>query len=136
MTTLTITLLFAGAALLLVAALCVAAALRGEARLIAIMDTPTSSALDIHAIHRNNGAYGQACEVTGVIECDAALSGPLSGQACAAYSHSLVWEEWGKPGMFEKRAATGDLVYRTGGTEFDDRCAPTFWVRDASGRVL
>jgi hypothetical protein len=92
--------------------------------------------LDIQAIHRNNGAYGQACEVTGVIECDASLSGPLSGQACAAYSHSVTWEEWGKPGMFDKRAGTSSLVFHTGGTEFDDRRAPTFWVRDASGRVL
>ena len=99
-------------------------------------DEYSKIALDIHAIHRNNGAYGQACEVAGVIECDASLSGPLSGQACVAYSHSLTWEEWGKPGMFDKRSGTGDLVYRTGGVEFDDRQAPTFWVRDASGRVL
>src|SRR6187401_2397383 len=94
-------LLILGAVLLLTATYCVIAALRGEDRLVAILDTPTSSALDIHAIHRNNGAYGQACEVTGVIECDAALSAPLSGQACVAYSHTLTWEEWGKPGMFE-----------------------------------
>jgi E3 Ubiquitin ligase len=136
MTTLNIILLCAGGLLLIAAVICVTAALRGEDRLLAILDTPTSSALDIHAIHRNNGAYGQACEVAGVIECDASLSGPLSGQACVAYSHSLTWEEWGKPGMFDKRSGTGDLVYRTGGVEFDDRQAPTFWVRDASGRVL
>jgi hypothetical protein len=136
MTTLNIILFCAGALLLIVAAFCVAAALRGEDRLVAIMDTPTSSALDIQAIHRNSGAYGQACELSGVIECDASLSGPLSGQACVAYSHSLTWEEWGKPGLFDKRSGTSDLVYRTGGTEFDDRQAPTFWVRDASGRVL
>jgi hypothetical protein len=136
MTTLTIVLLGAGGLLVIVAAFCAAAALRGEDRLVAILDTPTSSALDIQAIYRNNGAYGQACEVTGVIECDTALSGPLSGQACVAYSHSTTWEEWGKPGMFDKRSGTSDLVYRSGGTEFDDRQAPTFWVRDASGRVL
>ena len=136
MTTLNIIFFCAGGLLLLVAAFCVAAALRGEDRLVAILDTPTSSALDIQAIFRNNGAYGQACEATGVIECDASLSGPLSGQACVAYSHSLAWEEWGKPGMFDKRSGTSDLVYRSGGTEFDDRRAPTFWVRDASGRVL
>ena len=136
MTTLNIIFFCGGALLLLVTAFCVTAALRGEDRLLAIVDTPTSSALDIHAIHRNNGAYGQACEVTGVIECDASLSAPLSGQACVAYSHSLTWEEWGKPGMFDRRSGTSDLVYRTGGAEFDDRRAPTFWVRDASGRVL
>jgi hypothetical protein len=136
LTSLDIILFCAGALLLLVAAFCVAAALRGEDRLLAIMDTPTSSALDIQAIHRNNGAYGQACEVTGVVECDASLSGPLSGQACVAYSHMLSWEEWGKPGLFDRRSGTSELVYRTGGTEFDDRRAPTFWVRDASGRVL
>jgi E3 ubiquitin ligase len=135
-TTLDIILLCSGGLLLIVAAICVTAALRGEDRLLAILDTPTSSALDIQAIHRNNGAYGQACEVTGVIECDASLSGPLSGQACVAYSHSVTWEEWGKPGMFDKRAGTSSLVFHTGGTEFDDRRAPTFWVRDASGRVL
>src|SRR3954451_8413456 len=136
MTTLNIILFCAGGLLLIAAVICVTAALRGEDRLLAILDTPTSSALDIHAIHRNNGAYGQACEVAGVIECDASLSGPLSGQACVAYSHSLTWEEWGKPGMFDKRSGTGDLVYRTGSVESDDRQAPTFWVRDASGRVL
>src|SRR6187431_393776 len=106
MTTLTIILVCAGAALLITAGFCVAAALRGEDRLLAILDTPTSSALDIQAIHRNNGAYGQACEVTGVIECEASLSAPLSGQPCVAYSHSLTWEEWGKPGIFDKRSAT------------------------------
>jgi hypothetical protein len=42
----------------------------------------------------------------------------------------------GQAGIFDKRSATSDLVYRNGGTEFDDRRAPTFWVRDASGRVL
>src|SRR5215207_3792465 len=136
LTTLNIIFLCAGALLLLIAAFCVTAALRGEERLLAILDTPTSSALDIQAIHRNNGAYGQACEVAGLIECDASLSGPLSGQACVAYSHSLTWEEWGKPGLFDKRSGTSDLAYRSGGTEFDDRRAPTFWVRDASGRVL
>src|SRR5215213_11508078 len=135
-TSLTIIIVCAGGLLLLIAAFCTAAALRGEDRLLAILDTPTSSALDIQAIHRNNGAYGQACEVTGVIECDASLSGPLSGQMCVAYSHMLAWEEWGKPGIFDKRSGTSDLVYRTGGTEFDDRRAPTFWVCDASGRVL
>jgi hypothetical protein len=130
-----IILLCTGGLLLIVAVICVTAATRGEDRLVAIMDTPTSSAHDILAIHRNNGAYGQACEIAGVIECDASLSGPLSEQACVAYSHTLTWEEWGKPGMFDKRSGTSDLVYRNGGTEFDDRRAPTFWVRDASGRV-
>ena len=136
LTTLDIILLCAGGLLLIVAAICVTAALRGENRLLAILDTPTSSALDIQAIYRNNGAYGQACEVAGVIECDTSLSGPLSGQMCVAYSHMLAWEEWGKPGLLDKRSGTSDLVYRTGGTEFDDRRAATFWVRDASGRVL
>ena len=136
MTTLDIVLLCAGGLLMIVAAFCVAAAMRGEDKLLAIQDTPTSSAHDIQSMHRRNGAYGQACEVTGVIECDASLSGPLSGQACVAYSHTLTWEEWGQPGMFDRRAGTGDMVYRNGGTEFDDRRAPAFWVRDASGRVL
>jgi hypothetical protein len=135
LTTLNIIFFCAGGLLLIIAASCVTMALRGEKRLLAILDTPTSSAADIQAIYRNNGAHGQACEVAGVIECDDSLSGPLSGQACAAYSHTLTWEEWGRPGPFEKRSATSDLVYRTGGTEFDDRRAPTFWVRDASGRV-
>src|SRR4051812_24517524 len=98
MTSLNIIIVCAGGLLLIAAVFCAAAALRGEDRLLAILDTPTSSALDIQATHRNNGAYGQPCEVTGVIECDASLSGPLSGQACVAYSHSSTWEEWGKPG--------------------------------------
>src|SRR5512138_1675246 len=104
MTTLDIVLFCAGGLLLIVAAFCVTAATRGEDRMLAIQDTPTSSAHDIQAIHRNNGAYGQACEVAGMIECDASLSAPLSGQSCVAYSHTLTWEEWGRPGMFDKRA--------------------------------
>jgi hypothetical protein len=136
MTTLDIILLCAGGLLVLVAAICVVAAARGEGRLQAIQAVPTTSAHDIAAIHRANGAYGQACEVTGVIECDASLSAPLSGQSCIAYSHGVAWEEWGRPAMYGRHSGAGEMVYRNGGTEFDDRRVPLFWVRDATGRVL
>jgi hypothetical protein len=136
MTSFDLVLLCAGGVLLLGAVICLLVATRGEGKLLAIQDAPTTSAQDILAIHRRNGAYGQACEVSGVIECDASLSAPLSGQACVAYSHTLMWEEWGKPTMYGRQSGMGELVYRSGGTEFDDRRASTFWVRDASGRVL
>jgi hypothetical protein len=135
MTLLDIILLGTGFLLLVVAALSVTAAWRGEGRLRAIQDTPTSTAHDVTSIHRTNGAYGQACELIGVAECDASLNGPLSGQSCIAYSHSLAWEEWGKPALYGRHANTESLVYRNGGNEFDDRRVALFWVRDATGRV-
>jgi hypothetical protein len=136
MSTFDLVLLGAGGLLLLGATICAIVAMRGEGKLVAIQNTPSTSAGDILAIHRANGAYGQAYEVAGVIECDASLSAPLSGQSCIAYSHTLAWEEWGKPPMYSRHSGAGELVYRSGGTEFDDRRVPAFWVRDASGQVL
>jgi hypothetical protein len=126
----------AGAISLLVGIICAFVAARSEDRLAAIEDTPTSSAADVEAICRRNGAYGQACEVAGTIECDYSLSGPLTGEPCAAYSYMQAWEEWGPAQMWERRHSNDGMVRRNGGTDFDDRRVPTFWVRDASGRIM
>jgi hypothetical protein len=135
----TIDLIFIAAGILLFALgiVCAMVAARKEARMLVIADTPTTAAGDVERIYRANGAYGQACEIAGVIECDAPLSGPLTGQSCVAYSHLLRWEDWGKATAWDhNRARSADgLVCRDSGTEFDDRCVPTFWVRDASGQV-
>ena len=67
MTTLNIIFFCAGALLLLVAAFCVTAALRGEDRLVAIVDTPTSSALDSDS--NDTGALSlSACAVVAAME--------------------------------------------------------------------
>jgi hypothetical protein len=123
----------AGLLLLAVGIACGWVAARGENRMLAIQDTPTSNTRDIQVFHAS-GALGQRCELSGVLECDAPLHGPLSGQPCAAYSHMLRWEEWGPAPAYSRRP--GEMVCRNSGTEFDDRRVPAFWVRDATGRVL
>jgi len=126
----------AGAVFLVAGLVCAFVAARSEARLAAIQDTATSTVRDVAAAFRANGAYAQACEIVGTIECDYSLSGPLTGQACIAYSYMQAWEEWGQASMWDRRRSTGGMVRRNGGTEFDDRRVPTFWVRDDTGRIL
>lgn len=133
MTTFDIVLIAAGLILLAIGVACGVAASRGESRMLAMEDTPASTAREIAAFHAS-GVVGRRCEVSGVLECDTTLSGPLSGQACAAYSQTLRWEEWGPAPGYSRRA--GEMVCRNSGIEFDDRRAPAFWVRDATGAVL
>lgn len=141
MTVFDILIICGGGILALVAAACAFAAFRGEDRVQAIQDTPSFNALEIQQIHRHaGGGFGQPCEIVGVAECEWSLTGPLSGQPCVAYSHTITWEEW-KQTVHHERDGFGRRKFDTsdhyigGGTDVDDRHVQTFWVRDATGRV-
>jgi hypothetical protein len=128
-------LIIAGAALLLIALICAIVAWNSEGRLAAIREIPPSTAQDVLLRYRHDGgAFGQPCEVSGVVECDASIDAPISGQPCAIVSHTVTWEEWGPP-AFGKRDADG-MALKGSSTEVNDRHVPTFWVRDPTGRVL
>jgi E3 Ubiquitin ligase len=132
-----IPLLILGAVLLLVALVCALVAWNSEGRLAAIRDAPSSTAQDVLLRYRHDGgAFGQVCEVAGVVECDASIDGPISGRPCAIVSHSVTWEEWGQPTTFGRNTYDTNMVLRGSSTEVNDRHVPTFWVRDATGRVL
>jgi hypothetical protein len=127
-------LLILGVVLLISAAIFAIIAWNTEGRLALIKATPTTTAQDVYGRYRHDGgAFGQACEVAGVVEADYSFDGPLSGQPCVIYSHTVTWEDWSQQN-FGRRSVDG--MARTGGsTEVDDRHVPTFWVRDATGRV-
>jgi hypothetical protein len=131
-----------GGVLVLLAVFSAFAAFRGEDRVRAIQDTQSYTALEIQQIYRHaGGGFGQPCEITGVAECDWSMAGPLSGQPCIAYSHTITWEEWKQTVHYERNALGGQKLdtddhYVGGGTDVDDRHVPTFWVRDATGRIL
>ena len=132
-----IPLLILGAVLLLVALVCALVAWNSEGRLAAIRDAPSSTAQDVLLRYRHDGGgFGQVCEVAGVIECDASIDGPISGRPCAIVSHTVTWEEWGQPITFGRNTYDTNMVLRGSSTEVNDRHVPTFWVRDATGRVL
>jgi hypothetical protein len=132
-----IPLLILGVALLVVALACAATAWNSEGRLVAIQEVPISTIQDVLARYRHDGGgFGQPCEISGVIECDAAIDGPLSGQSCVAYSHTVTWEEWGPPPRTGRPTYDDVMVRRGGATDVADRHVPSFWVRDATGRVL
>jgi hypothetical protein len=127
-----------GTILVLIAVVCAAVAWRAEGRLASIKGTPRSTSQDVLARYRHDGgAFGQPCEIAGVVESDTSLSGPLSGQPCVIYSSTLRWEDWERPSaLYRRHADETGMVYRGGSTEIDDRHVPHFWVSDASGRVL
>jgi hypothetical protein len=132
-----ILLLILGAVLLLSALICAIVGWNSEGRLAAISEIPPSTAQDALLRYRHDGgAFGQPCEVSGVVECDASIDAPISGQPCAIISHSVTWEEWGQPTTFGHNSYDTSLVLKGTSTEVNDRHVPTFWVRDATGRVL
>ena len=127
-------LLILGVVLLIIAIICAIIAWNSEGRLAAIRAAPTTTAQDVYARYRHDGgAFGQLCEVEGVVECDYSIDGPLSGQSCVIYSHTLTWEDWGQQSF--GRRNPGGMARIGGSTEVDDRHVPSFWVRDATGRV-
>lgn len=138
MTRFDIVLFVAGALLLLLGIACALLATNREDRMLASTDTPTSPIADLPAIARAQGALGQRCEITGVLEADNySLTSPISGQLCAAFTLTTAWEEWGPPRFVDvkKSRDMNGQVCRDTGTNFDDQRVPSFWVRDASGRV-
>jgi hypothetical protein len=130
-------LIITGAVLLLVAIVCAIVGWNSEGRLVAIRGASSTTAQDVLLRYRHDGGgFGQLCEVSGVVECDASLDAPISGQPCAIYSHTVTWEEWGQPMTLGRNTYDADMVLRGSSTEVNDRHVPTFWVRDATGRVL
>lgn len=81
-------------------------------------------------------ALAQICEVAGTIEADAALSAPLSGTACVAYTHTVTREyEEDVTNTDEHGKITTSVVRHTETVESNTQHI-RFFVRDATGRVL
>lgn len=103
--------------------------------------TETSTAADLKSLadtvakEIGAGSFNQATEVKGAIECDAPLTGELSGRPCVHYAMSVVreWEEtvWktdsqGRRAQ-ETRKGSDTVASNTRGVRFR--------VRDATGAV-
>jgi hypothetical protein len=116
---------------------------RANAKLLHRLNTvETYDAATLDEIHRrittSLGAsyFIRPCEVTGIIECDTPLIGPVSGRAFVAYKYD-VYEE------YEEEVTTRDDEGRESTTterrstsiESEERRIP-FFVRDDTGRVL
>lgn len=134
--------IIAGIILLAVAAACFFAARgqMGRLRAMSAADTYTARMLlDLYG--RVAGAVGaealaQPCEVEGAIECDAPLSGPISGAACVAYTHDVVREYEEDVTKTDAQGKTQTETERRSETLVSDSRRANFWVRDATGRVL
>ncbi|HMP40254.1 MAG TPA: E3 ubiquitin ligase family protein [Roseiflexaceae bacterium] len=113
-----------------------------QAKLRAIGATETYTAALLTQIHQRivgslgGEALAEGCEVSGMIECDEPLRGPVSGQALVAYSH-VVSREFEEPvtrtnteGKSETKVERGSEVIES----TQKRVA--FWIRDETGRVL
>lgn len=134
--------LFGGIALLIVATICFFVARSNAGKLHAMNAAETYTAQLLGEVHRKIAAslgadaLAQACEVEGVIECEAPLKGPLSGQACVAYAHTVTRE-------YEQRVTSTDsagkretkVERRSEQVQSDER-RTNFFIRDATGRTL
>jgi hypothetical protein len=120
--------------------LMVARSEKGKLAAITATDTYTAQMLtDLHQrVTTSVGAdaLAQQCEVAGTIECDAPLSGPVSGKACVAYTYTVTREY--EEDVTEKDAE-GKSVTKTRSsseTERNETQKVPFYVRDETGRVL
>lgn len=133
---------FGGILLLIVAVVSYFIA-RGQAgKLQAMNATDTYTAQMLSELHSRvttslgADALAQACEVEGVIECDAPLSAPLSKTACVAYTYTVTREYEEDVTSKDSEGKTSTRTDRNSETlESEDRRA-NFWVRDATGRTL
>ncbi len=131
-----------GGILLIVAVILFFVARSQASRLHAMNAAETYTAQLLNEIHTkvttdlDTAAFAQPCEVEGVIEADAALTGPLSNETCVAYTRIVTREyeeevtEEDDEGKRETRMERGSER-----VESEDRRV-NFWVRDATGRVL
>lgn len=131
---LTLTLIAAGAALLIVALAAAIVAWRGETRLLAMRDAPTLSVAEVTARHGRAAlgvaAFGQPVELVGTLECDAPLRAPYSETLCVAYEYDVAEENErliGRPGRGRR--------FEFGGLDAQERRAQRFYLRDATGRI-
>jgi hypothetical protein len=81
-------------------------------------------------------ALAQVCEVAGVIEADAALSAPLSGKACIAYTRTVTREYEEDVTSTDSEGKTSTTVARHSETVENNQQRMRFFVRDTTGRVL
>ena len=81
-------------------------------------------------------ALAQVCEVAGVIEADAALSAPLSGKACVAYTRTVTREYEEDVTSTDSDGKTTTTAARRSETVENNQQRVRFFVRDTTGRVL
>jgi E3 Ubiquitin ligase len=81
-------------------------------------------------------SLAQVCEVVGVIEADVALSAPLSGQACVAYTRTVTREYEEDVASTDSDGKTTTTVARRSETVENNQQRVRFFVRDTTGRVL
>jgi hypothetical protein len=142
MTTLDLLILAGSAVLLISAIVCAVIGWRVESRLLAIQSTATSNVIQVHDLFQQmrvgGAAFGQICEVVGVVESNETLTSPMSGQPCVAYRYTRTDEEWGRTntGRTRRDADMRGMVLQNRFTEHDERCVKSFWVRDTTGRIL
>jgi len=80
-------------------------------------------------------ALAQACEVAGTIEADAALSAPLSGTACVAYTRTVTREYEEDVTSTDSTGKTITTPTRRSEVVENNQQRVRFFVRDATGRV-
>jgi hypothetical protein len=113
-----------------------------QAKLRAIGATETSSAALLTQIHQQivgsvgGDALAQVSEVSGVIECDTPLRGPVSGQALVAYRYS-VSREYEEPVTRTNSEGKAETKIERGSETIESADKrTTFWLRDETGRVM
>lgn len=131
-----------GILLLIVAVICFFVARSNASSLHAMNAAETYTAQLLTEVHRKitstlgADALVQVCEIEGVIECDSPLLGPVSQEACVAYTYTQSRE-------YEERVTTTDsegkrqtsVERRSDQLKNEDR-RTRFYVRDATGLTL
>jgi hypothetical protein len=133
---------FVGVFLIILAVIFFFVARSNAGKLHAMNAAETYTAHMLSEVHRkittalDADALAQPCELTGVIECDAPLQGPYSGNDCVAYRASKVREYEQRERSRKPDGTSETTVERKSDTvESNERRVP-FYVRDETGRVL
>jgi hypothetical protein len=131
-----------GVILLLVAIGCFFAARSQSGRLHAIDSTDTFTAQMLGELYNRvipalgSEALSQPCEVAGIIEADAPLTGPLSNNTCVAYTYQVTREYEEDVTTTDSHGKTTTETKQRSETASSDQRRTRFYVRDATGRVL
>jgi len=131
-----------GILLLAIALGCLLAARAQTARLRAMSAADTFSSQMLQELYNRvvpalgGEALAQVCEVAGTIEADVALSAPLSGNACVAYTRTVTREYEEDVTNTDSGGKTTTAVARRSETVENNQQRVRFYVRDSSGRVL
>jgi hypothetical protein len=134
--------IFFGILFLAIALGCYFAARGQSSRLRAMIAADTFSSQELQELYNRvvpslgGEALAQICEVAGAIEADVALSAPLSGQACVAYTRTVTREyEEDVTSTDSDGKATTTAARRSEMVE-NNQQRVRFFVRDTAGRVL